>query len=445
MMKRFLLLLITCLSVFFVSAQSTKKIKELESQRNQLREQIAKSETILKSTNKDVKSQLANLALINGQIIERKKYVSLMEENLKELGNDLFKLQKQLNVLQMDLKDKKDKYEASVKYLYRNKSIQDKLLFILSADNFSQTYRRLRYVNEYANYQRVQAKEIEKRQVQVNAKKAEVESVREEKSKLLRQGEEEKARLEIQEKDRQVILGSLKKKQNSIQTEINKKKRTAQKLNAQIDRLIEIEIEKARKRAEEEARRKAAEEARRAEALREKEKESSKSTAKKSTKSVEKRKTEKAKPLEIFNMNDNDRHLSSNFERNKGILPVPVTGPYVIVSHYGQYGVDGLKNVVLDNKGIDIKGQRGAKARAIFEGEVSAVFQYNGLSNVLIRHGQYISVYCNLSSVSVSRGNRVGTRDVIGNISTDSSGNTILHFQLRKETSKLNPETWLGR
>jgi len=137
--------------------------------------------------------------------------------------------------------------------------------------------------------------------------------------------------------------------------------------------------------------------------------------------------------------------LSSNFERNKGILPVPVTGPYVIVSHYGQYGVDGLKNVVLDNKGIDIKGQRGAKARAIFDGEVSAVFQYNGLSNVLIRHGQYISVYCNLSSVSVSRGNRVGTRDVIGNISTDSSGNTILHFQLRKETSKLNPETWLGR
>jgi len=99
----------------------------------------------------------------------------------------------------------------------------------------------------------------------------------------------------------------------------------------------------------------------------------------------------------------------------------------------------------LDNKGIDIKGQRGAKARAIFSGEVSAVFQYNGMANVLVRHGQYISVYCNLASASVKRGQHVDTKQTIGTVSTDATGNTVLHFQLRKETTKLNPEVWLDR
>jgi len=99
----------------------------------------------------------------------------------------------------------------------------------------------------------------------------------------------------------------------------------------------------------------------------------------------------------------------------------------------------------LDNKGIDIRGKAGAQARAIFDGEVSAVFQYNGLNNVLVRHGSYISVYCNLSNVSVKKGDRVKTRDAIGTVGADAQGNVVLHFQLRKETSKLNPELWISR
>ncbi len=144
-------------------------------------------------------------------------------------------------------------------------------------------------------------------------------------------------------------------------------------------------------------------------------------------------------------MNTADRQLSGSFERNKGILPPPITGPYLVVSHYGAYEVAGLKHVKLDNKGIDIKGQKGAQARAIFDGEVSAIFKYNGLVGVLVRHGAYISVYCNLSSAIVKKGQHVSVKEALGNISTDASGNTILHFQLRKETAKLNPELWLGR
>lgn len=332
--------------------------------------------------------------------------------------------------------------------MYRNKSVQEKLMFIFSAENLSQTYRRMRYVQEYANYQRLQGLEIERKQRQVVSKKKELEQTRKAKENLLKQGETEKAKLEIQEKDRQTLLANLKKKQKGIQNEISKKKRSAQQLNAQIDRLIEIEIEKARKRAEEEARRKAAAEAaaRKAAAAKaaEANKKSSGETAS-TSKSGVKTSGKKVAPVEKFNLNNEDHRLSGNFERNRGILPMPVTGPYVIVSHYGQYAVDGLRNVKLDNKGIDIKGKPGAKARAIFDGEVSAIFQYNGLNNILVRHGNYISVYCNLSSVAVSKGSKVSTKTILGTIHTDSSGNSVLHFQLRKETAKLNPELWLGR
>ena len=420
-MKNILLLCLTCLFVWNASAQTSQKIKELENQRNELQQQIAESETLLRSTKKDVKSQLDNLALINGQIADRKKYINAIERDVKSLNNEINALQRQLKTLQRDLKDKKDKYESSVQYMYRNKSIHEKLLFIFSADNLSQTYRRMRYVREYANYQRLQAIEIERKQKQVNAKKAELETTREAKEKLLEEGEAEKKKLEKQEKEKQGILNGLKRKQRGIQSEINKKRRSADKLNAQIDRLIEQEIEKARKRAEEEAR---------------------KAGKKAGEKSAGKQPAQKG-TVDKFRMNSEDRQLSGTFESNKGRLPMPITGPYVIVGRYGQYAV--TKNVRLDNKGIDIRGKEGAKARAVFDGEVSAIFKYNGLSNVLVRHGNYISVYCNLSSVSVAKGSKVKAREEIGVIQKDASGNAVLHFQLRKETTKLNPELWLGR
>ena len=429
-MKHIFLLCLTCLFLWDASAQTTKKIKELENQRNELQQQIAESETLLRSTKKDVKSQLDNLALINGQIEDRKKYIQAIERDVQSLNGEINTLQRQLKSLQRELKDKKDKYEASVQYMYRNKSIQEKLMFIFSADNLSQTYRRLRYVREYADFQRLQAIEIERKQKQVEAKKTELETTRSAKEKLLKEGETEKKKLEKQEKEKQAILNGLKRKQRSIQNEINKKRRSANKLNAQIDRLIEQEIEKARKRAEEEARKNAKKEA-----------------AKKGTKPVEKR-VSADKPLtkgtvDRFRMNTEDRQLSGSLEKNKGLLPMPITGPYVIVGHYGQYAVS--KNVRLDNKGIDIRGKAGAKARAIFDGEVSAIFKYNGLSNVLVRHGNYISVYCNLSSVSVAKGAKVKIREEIGIVHADASGGPILHFQLRRETVKLDPEKWLRR
>ena len=437
-MRHFLCIFIGCFWLLLpLCAQSNKMIKELESKRGALQKQIAESETLLKTTKKDVGSQLNGLAALTGQIEERKRYILSINNDMETIDRELSKLERQLVRLQSDLKDKKKKYEASVQYLYKNRSAQNKLLFILSAKNFSQIYRRLRYVREYADFQRLQGEEILKKQEQVNRKREELQDVKRAKADLLKERELEKEKLEAQEKEKKTLVANLQKKQRSLQNELNKKRKEAAQLNARIDRLIAEEIEKARKRAAEEARKEAA-------ARKKAGGQASKGTSATSTAGSG---TRKAAPLEAYTMNKEDRELSGSFVSNRGKLPMPVTGPYIITSRYGQYSVEGLRNVKLDNKGIDIQGKPGAQARAIFNGKVAAVFQLNGLFNVLVRHGNYISVYCNLPSASVKTGDTVTTRQTIGQIFSDAAdnGRTVLHFQLRKEKEKLNPELWLGR
>lgn len=420
-----------------LSAQSSKLIKELESKRGELQKQIADTESLLKNTKKDVGSQLNSLASLTGQIEERKRYILAINNDVESLERELNTLECQLKGLQRDLLDKKKKYESSVQYLYRNKSIEEKLMFIFSAKNLGQTYRRLRYVREYATYQRLQGEDILKKQEQIKKKRAELQQVKAAKESLLKDREDERIKLENQEKQKRTMVADLQKKQKGLQNEISKKKREASQLNARIDKLIAEEIERARKRAAEEARREA--EARRKAT----EKESGSESPSESKTTVKK----KAEPLETYSMSKADRELSGNFVANRGRLPMPISGAYIITSHYGQYNVEGLRNVKLDNKGIDIQGKPGAQARAIFDGKVAAVFQLNGLFNVLIRHGDYISVYCNLSSASVKSGDTVKTKQSIGEVFSDGSdnGRTVLHFQLRKEKEKLNPEPWLNR
>ena len=425
-MKRILLLIVALLSLSSLPAQTNKTIKELQNKRGELQEDISRSESLLLSTKKDVKSQLSDLSLISGQIAARKKFIGQIEKDVKTMNNEIYLLQKQLNKLKKELKQNQDNYEASVKYIYKNRTIQEKLMFIFSAQTLSQTLRRLRYVREYATYQRIQGEEVMRKQEQLTAKKKELEQARKEKTSLLSLKEAEQGKLQQQEKQQRTLVNNLQKKQKGLQNELARKRRQAQQLNNQIDRLIEQELAAAKKRDQQKATART----------------ESKSEAKKGNKKGTTTKTKPGK-MEVYEANKSDRKLSGSFEKNRGKLPPPITGPYLIVSHYGTHEVTGLKYVKLDNKGIDIKGQRGAKARAIFAGEVSAVFQYNGTANVLIRHGQYISVYCNLASTSVSRGQHVDTKQSIGTVSTDATGSTVLHFQLRKETTKLNPEVWL--
>lgn len=452
-MKRILYLL--CLALFCataVPAQTNKKIKNLQSQRTELKKRLNESQQLLRSTNKSVKSQLANLNVLSGQIEQQQKYIVGIEGEVNVLNGNIGQLTRELHKLQQELADCKLKYSRSVMYMYRNRSTQNKLMFLFSSKNFSQMFRRLRYVMDYAKYQRAQGEVIKIKEKAVHDKRNQLLGVQAQKNALLAEGRKENERLEQQHREHQQIVGELQKKQKQLRSTISQTQRRYASLNKQIDRLIQQEIAAAeRRRKAEEARREAArrkaeaarkaEEARREAAAKKNRSASSKS---KSSSSSSRSKSSTSTPR-FQEQSSEDRRLSNNFAANKGRLPMPITGSYVISSHYGQYKVAGLSGVSLDNKGINITGRSGAQARAVFNGEVSAVFSFGGMINILVRHGSYISVYCNLSSASVHKGQQVSTRQVLGSVAPDASGNCTLHFQLRRETTKLNPESWLGR
>lgn len=472
---------------------SNASIRGLQKQRSQIQQKIKQQEKALRANQADVKKRLQNLMVINTEIGERQKNINNIQKDITHIESNMDILRAQLETLEKQLAERKARYIKSMSFVTRQHTFQDRLMFILSAHDFSQMYRRMRFVREYAAYQRVQGEAVKAKQAQVDEKHRQLVTVRGHKSNLLAKGEQERKALEGRQTEQQNVVASLQKQQKTIQQVIAQQRKKDEQLNAEIDRQIAIEVEKARKRAAEEARKKAQAEAarkravelarkkaqaeaearenarriaeakareqrlkeaaeqasakqraraeqaaREAEADREAAERKAEADARRNKKEIE---SVREDVQEMSLMTSVDRKLSGSFEANRGRLPMPITGAYRVVSHFGQYNVEGLKGVKLDNKGINILGQPGARARSIYDGEVSAVFGFSGSMVVMVRHGSYISVYCNLSSVSVSRGQKVSTRQALGTVGRDN----ILQFQLRHNMSKLNPESWIGR
>lgn len=475
-------------------AATTPSVQSLQSQRQKIQQKIKEQEQRLRTNQQDVNKRLQNLMIINTEIEGKRRAIDTIRRNIDQLDVEIERLCLQLEHLQADLTECKKQYVKSMRYLHRNRSTHSQLMFVFSADNLTQMFRRLRFMREYAAYQHVQGDKVKAQQEVVDGQLQQISYAKRQKSNLLAEGERERKSLEGKQAEQQNVVKTLQKEQKTIQGIIAQQKKKDAALNAQIDRLIAEEVarqkaraaaeakrraeaEAAKKRAAELARRKAEAEkaarenerriaeakAREAEAKRlalaaknKKEREDAERRAREAEESrlaAERRADEEARAHakevasarkeaeEALRVPSEDMRISGSFENNRGRLPIPITGPYRIVSHFGQYNVDGLKNVTLDNKGINIKGEAGSQARSIFDGEVSAVFSFGGTVVVMVRHGSYISVYCNLSSVSVRRGQRVSTRQVLGRVGQDN----ILQFQLRRETAKLNPESWLGR
>ncbi len=475
---------------------SNSSIKGLQTEREKIQKKIREQEQQLRANRADVKKRLSNLVVLNSEITEKQKTIEGIQKDILSLSNDIDVLKKQLDTLEMELGERKTKYIKSMRYMYRQRAVPENLVFIFSAQNFSQMYRRFRFMREYANFQRAQGELVKTKQAEITQKHTQLEAARGEKNNLLSLGRKEQEALQHKQEEQQKIVSTLQSQQKAIQGVIAQQRKKDAELNAQIDRLIAEEVAKARARAAAEAKKKAEQEAaerrRREQELARKQAEAeerarenerkiaaaraaeerakaakaaaqsaeekerneklvrdAESNRKALEKKADKDKAEFAKVVaehkreskEMEMLTSVDRKLTGNFENNRGRLPIPITGSYKIVSHYGQYNVEGLRNVTLDNKGINILGQAGCKARSIFEGEVSAVFRFGETMIVMVRHGKYISVYCNLRSVSVQKGQRVSARQVLGVVGDDH----ILQFQLRRETVKLNPEAWLGR
>lgn len=491
---------------------TNSSIRGLENQRRQVQKNIKKQEQALRANQSDVKKRLQDLMILNTAISDRQKHIETIEGDIHHINDNIDILHTQLKTLEEQLADRKRKYIKSMAYMSHSNTLQDKLMFIFSAKSFAQMYRRLQFIRDYAAYQRAQGESLKAKQQQVHEKRTQLRHVKGQKNRLLYKGKKEKQTLEGQQNEQKQKVSSLQKEQKTIQVIIAQQRKKDVELNAQIDKLVAIEVAKAKARAEAEAKRKASiaeaarkraaevarkkaeaaaaarENARRiaeAKAREERQKAAARAAAELAEKARREQNEARAKAAaearaaaeqkarkaeadriaaerkaasdavrnkeniakvqkqadESLKMSSVDRMLSGGFEANRGRLPMPITGGYRIVSHFGQYNVEGLRNVTLDNKGINILGSAGCQARAIYDGEVSAVMTYAGTTVVMVRHGAYISVYCNLSSVRVSRGQKVRTRQTLGTVGKDN----ILQFQLRNGTAKLNPEAWLGR
>lgn len=476
---------------------STPAIKGLQAERNQIQQKIRQQEQALRANQADVKKRLQDLLVLNTQIDERQKNIEGIQKDIHGIDNNIGILTVQLQNLQSQLDQHKEKYIKSLQYSAKHHNVQENMMFIFSAESLTQLYRRMRFVKEYAAYQKAQGDIIKMKQQQIGEKNQQLKVVKGQKNTLLYKGQQEKKALEGQQGEQKKVVASLQQQQKTIQSVIAEQRQKDAELDKKIDALIAEEVAKARARAAAEAKRRAeaaAEAKRKAEELARKKaaaeaaarenarriaeakarEERLKAEARAAERAADAAKRKEAEQLareaeaarvaterkaqaeeernqrDISNarksvedaqrMNSVDRMMSGGFEANKGRLPMPITGSYRIVSHFGQYNVEGLKNVTLDNKGINILGSPGCQARAIYDGEVSAVFGFSGSMVVMVRHGAYISVYCNLRSVNVSKGQKVSTRQTLGAVGADN----ILQFQLRRETAKLNPEAWLG-
>ena len=486
-------------------------IRKLQSEQATLKQKMAESQNQLATTRKDVKAQLATLQMINGQISDQQKVVTGLQVQIDTLNHRISTHEQELRELEADLTECKRRYTRGVLYMYRNRLMQNKLMFIFSADNFRQMYRRLRYTQEYVKYQRVQGQIIAAKEQAVREKRNLLSGERVVQGKLLTQGKAQQTVLEGQQHNQQVVVTDLNKKQAELQSTLAQQQRQYNALNAKIEQLIRAEIEAAERRrkaeearraaeaearkkateaarkaaeerrraaeaarkaeaearrAEAEARRKAAEAERKAEAARKRGEERAAREARAAQAREEARAAEQARAAAAeaqrartateeanratatANQNTSapsDARLTGSFASNQGRLPMPITGNYTISSHFGAYNVNGLNGVTLDNKGINLTAPAGAQARCVFDGEVTAIFSMGGMTNVIVRHGSYITVYCNLTGVSVRQGQHVAARQTLGSVARDASGNCTLHFQLRHETQKLNPERWLRR
>ena len=426
----------------------TKKINQLKSQKSQIEKGIQKAKSQLQQTKQETVKKEQTADFLEDQLESRLQYIHQLEVEVDSLNGRVERLKSELDALKVQVTDKKNKYIQSLRSARNSQNLRNPLLFIFSAKSFPQIYRRMRYAREFAAWQKNLGLQLMAKENEARDKRNELLGVKQQVSGTIQEIIKERRQLAAQHSVVQANVVELKKKQKEIEKQVADQQKQLNALNKKIDELIAYEIEQARKRAEAEARRKReAEAAARAKAEQQKKTAKDNSKAGKSDKSSktttksDKSSTTTAAPTRWLTAED--RQLNGNLEHNKGRLPVPITGPYRIERRFGLTHV--TATVVLDNKGVNYQGQAGAHARSIFDGEVSAVFQLGALKNVLVRHGSYISVYCNLSSTIVSRGQKVKARDILGTVAADDRGNYVLHFQLRKETAKLNPEVWIGR
>ena len=417
------LLLLALVSPAFGQKTKGKSKKQLQSEINSLQKEISTANQLLKKTKKDKEMTLNEVSILDKKIKQREQLITTYNEQIAVLDEEINAGQQNIKTLNSDLSKLQKEYAKMVVFANKNRSHYDKLGFIFASKDFNQAFSRLRYIREFIDARKVKMNQIASIEKQISSEVEASQQAREEQAAMLKDEKTQQEALQKERKDLNGQVAKLKKKEGSIQQDIKNKQQQAKKLQKAIDDIIAEEIRKAN-----------------AEAEKKRKEEAKKNTGKGKTT------TSPAPKEKGMALTPAEKTLSSNFVNNKGNLPWPVERG-VISSSYGKHTSVVSDKVTVTNNGIDIATTENAQARAVFDGEVASVTKLTGSNTVvIIRHGEYFTVYSNLENVTVKRGDKVKTKQNLGTVHTSKTENkTELHFELLKETARQNPANWLSK
>jgi len=413
------LICLLAVAVLSLDAQKTQSRAQLERQRKAARQQIEATSKMLKQTDRSVSRQLNELNLLNSEIRTRQALLAVMRRELDAMELEQKGLRKTIADLHANIEAKQKKYAAAIRHLYKWRGGYDDMMFILSAHDMAECVRRMRYLHQYSDWRRRQADELRQERQRAEQAEAALEQKKTEHRALWEERRQEQNNLQQKQDRQKQLLAGLNKKKNQLKKELATQRKQAQALDNKIQQLIEAEARKA------------------AEAARKR------SSNKKGGAAAGGKKQDPGGEDELT---PEQRRLSGSFAQNRGKLPYPVNGNYAVVGRFGKQQQTQYVQTV--NNGIILQTQKGVEACAVFDGVVNTVLQMPGYNiSVIVKHGNYFSVYNNLSKVYVKAGQPVKIRDRIGLIYTDeAAGNvTKMDFQIWKGTQKQNPEFWLKR
>lgn len=392
----------------------TKQQKELQDRKKVLLEQIKEMSVLRSKQTQARKSVATQIQEINDKIQARTELIRITNQQANLLNQEINGNLRHIDALQKELKQLRKEYAAIIRQSYKNRSSKSQMLFLLSSETFTQGYKRLQYMKQYTEYRKKQSTQIQQKNDELKKINENLVWQRKEKEKILAENKIVQNQLTDEKKQQEILIASIRKKENEYEIQIRKKQAQANAIDKEIERLVRIAIAEANAKTKVEAKTT-----------------STKTSVKKETPTIE--------------LTPEGKTISSNFEANKGKLIWPVARGYKSQG-FGTYSDPVYPDVKHNNSGVTIVTAENSDARAIFDGEVSAIIAVPGGNKaVQVRHGNFISIYYNLTDVYVNKGQQVYAKSPLGKIFTDSGGKTEMKFFLYKNTTKLNPEYWIHK
>lgn len=423
-------LLLLCWLSFpgLLCAQTGKSSSQLKKDKQKIEKEIANTEKLLKKNESNQKAAVQQAALLRQQIQNREKMITNLNSQIIQMEDEQEHNQQEIKQLEKRLSYMKADYAQVVYNAYRNRRFLEKVTFILAADDFSQMFRRIRYYTIFSRNVRQQAKLIEKTTNELTKKNEEIVELKNDKLNTLSTKEKEIKNLESDRRKKTQNAEKLKKESKKLNAELKQKQQKRKEIDAAIQRAVKEEIARANS---------------------ERSKKVTKSTSGKATEGTASASTGKTAPSArssaSISLTPEEATLNASFINNKGRLPWPVAKG-AKVSDFGSYAHPDVPSVQIENHGIDIMVEAGTPVRAVFDGVVTSVINIMGTTVVMVRHGEYLSVYQNLATTNVKKGDKVSTKQTIGTVAKSTTSNTYeLHFEIWKNDRYVNPNEWLAR